>query len=369
MKTRDAVIEYQKTLDDAGTLTKDISLTEPVSAFYLEFQATNGTTSNKGNFLSDVITKIEIVDGAEVLYSVNESELEALHFYKTGKTPVLFPSEWNAGGNRHGVMLMFGRKLWDPEYAMDFMRFKNPQMKITSNLAAVRTIDTTTSFATGTLKATIVAKMMEGAARPNKYLMAKQLNAWTSGTSGDKRVDLPVDRIYRMLMLRAYVAGMDINEVITDLKLTFDTDGFVAFSRKVQQLDAEALAKFGLCELKHDVMASDADTTRLMVNKEPILSVYNWYTPLTLFFNMQWAWSSQAAIAVYNHDGSAYATDVELSVHEQGHALHATLPIPFGDMDDPAQWLDPRGYKKMELVLSEDEAAACSIVAEQVRPL
>lgn len=371
MRYRDSVIEYQKTLDDVGTLIKDIDVVDPVTALYLEFQATNEATSNKGNYLSDIITKIELVDGAEALYSVNLTELEALHFYKTGRMPVMFPSEWASGSQRHGCYLLFGRYLGDTEYSMDFTKFKNPQLKITTNIAAIRAIGSAVSFATGTIKGTIVAKIMEEATKAGKYLMAKELlNFSSSSSSGaEERKELPTDHVYRMLLTRHWVQGSDIDEVSSDLKLTADADKYIAFNRKVKQLDAEAFIRFGLVDLKHDVFASDSDTVRLLVNKEPIVAFYNWYTPLNIFGNICWAWSSQFAPALRLHDGTVYGTDTQLSVREAGHALHATLPIPFGEFMKPETWFNPTPYNKLELVFtSGGTAGACAIVAEQVRP-
>jgi len=370
MKNRDAVLEYQKVLDDAGTLVKDLDIVDPVSALYLEHEATNESTSNKGNYISDIITKVEIVDGAEVLYSLNLSELEALHFYKLGKPPILFPSEWASGIQRHGCWLLFGRHLWDQEYAIDFTKFRNPQLKITSNIDAIRDHGSNIGFATGTLKSTIVAKVLEGLGAPGKYLMAKELLSFTSSSSSgaEERKELPLDLVYRMLMTRHWVQGSDIDEVTSDLKLTADADKYIAFNRKLKQLDAEALAMFGLVEFKHDVFASDSDTVRLLVNKEPNLAFHNWETPMDLICNLHWAWSSQFAPSLVDDAGSVYGTDSKLSVVEKGHALHATLPIPFGDMMKPETWFDPTLYKKLELVFtSGGTAGACAVVAEQVR--
>jgi hypothetical protein len=368
MKTRDAVIEYQKTLDDSGTLIKDLDLVDPVSALYLEFQATNGTVSNKNNFLSDVVTKIEVTDGSEVLYSLSLAQLEALYWYKTRKMPALFPSSWASGSQRHGVYLLFGRYLWDPTFNMDFRRYTNPQLKITSNLAAIRTIDTTTSFATGTLKATIVGKVMEDVPSAPSFLQAKEIEAFTSASSGEKRVDLPADYPYRMLMLRFWLQGYDIDEIVSDIKLTFDTDKYVAFNRKTNQLDCEAFIEFGSGRLKHDFIESHQDKVRLLFNKEPDCRPY--YQSLTTpeIVGIDYQWSSEAKFNIFDAAASAVTTDAKHTMVEEGHALHATLPILFGLPDIPATWFDPRPYKKIEAVLTQATAsAACSVVVEQVR--
>lgn len=373
MRPRDSVLVYKETqTPNASTKAIDLDLVDPVSALYLEFEATNGTTSNEDNFISDVITKVEIVDGSEVLYSLTLTELEALAFYKTRQTPTLFPSEWATGVQRHGVYLLFGRKLWDLRYAIDFTRFKNPQLKITWDLAAVRAVDAATAFATGTLKITVIAKVMEETPKPSEYLMAKELlNFTSSATSGaEERKELVTDRVYRLLMTRHWVEGKDIDEISSDLKLTADADKYIAFNRKVQQLDAEALSKFGIGTIKHDILRGNGGTARLIFNKEPLAQLQMNTTALYDIICQRQAFSSQVQIDLATHAGVADGTIRQITMMESGHAIHASLPIPFGDNDDPATWFDPKPYKKLELIFtSGGNAGSCAVVAEQVRAL
>ena len=368
MRTRDFVVEYQKTLDDSGTLIKDMDIVDPVSALYLEFEGTNGSTDNKANWLSDVITKVEIVDGSEVLYSLNLSELEALHFYKLGKTPTLFPSEWADGTQRHGCFLLFGRHLWDQQFGMNFASLRNPQLKITTNIAAIRAASATDGFVSGTLKGTIIAKIMEDVSMPSKYLMAKEINSFTSA-SGEKRIDLPIDYIYRMLMLRVSARYSDIDLTLSDLKLTCDSDKFIFLNRKVKQLDAEAFAQFGASRLKHDIVASYNDNVEILHHKEPDCRVWSTKESPGEYIAISYQWSGRLRIMVYDAAGAAVATDRKLTMVEEGHSFHGTLPIPFGIMDREETWFDPAPYKKLEAVLTQATADhACQICLEQVRP-
>lgn len=372
MRYRDAVLEYQKVLDNVGTFIKDLDVTDPVTALYLEFEATNETTSNKGNFLSDILTKVEIVDGSEVLYGLTLAELEALHFYKLGKTPTLFPSEWGSGIQRHGCFLMFGKYLGDQEYAMDFNRFKNPQLKITTNIAAIRAIGSNVGFATGTIKASIIAKVMEEAPPPAQYLMAKELLSFTSSSSSgaEERKELPLDYIYRMLMTRHWVQLSDIDEVTSNLKLTVDADKFIAFNRKVKQMDAEAFAIFGEGRVKHDIFTQHQAAWRMLFNKEPNYTPLSWEDATPEIIGNRYLWSSEGKLDITDNGGTAITSDMKISGVEGGHALHATLPIPMGLMNDPSTWFNPTPYKKLELVFtSGGTAGACAVVAEQVRPL
>lgn len=369
MRTREYVLEYEKTLDDVGTLIKDIDILDPVSALYLEFTGTNGSAGNEDNFMSDVITKIEIVDGSEVLYGVNLHQLEALHFYKLKKAPVLFPSEWANGTQRHGCLLMFGRHLWDREFAMDFTKFRNPQLKITSNIAAIRAASATTAIVSGTLAASIVAKIMEDVPAPSRYLMAKDVYSYTSVGSGTKRVDLPRDYKYRMMMLRAFIEFYDVHSIVSDIKLTCDSDKFVLLNRKVKQLGAEAQAMFGELFLRHNILrASDGDI-RGLCHGETQFAFFPSITTQYTVFTHQLQFGGQVRLGMVT-EASGSAGTRRLWGWEIGHALHATVPIPFGIMDDPGTWFDPTVYGKVEAILDDDTAdAACQLVLEQERPL
>ncbi len=368
MRTRDAVLLYQEQQSsDTSTKIIDLDITDPVSALGFEFEAQNGTTNNQNNPLSMCITGIELVDGSDVLASLSFEQLQALEFYKTGKQPQIRIDESGSDYTVIGAMLLFGRHLWDKDYALDLSKFKNPKLKITWNLAAIRAVSATTAWATGTLKLSAWAKVMEemGGA-PGQFLMAKEIESWTGGTSGDKKCELPLDYVYRMLMLRTYLAGNDIDENISKLKLTADTDKFVAFERYVKQLDAEMAQRFGNTVLWKRIHATSGDIVWVPQNKEPQVTLHPIAADIIPFYD--WCWSGRFRMYLEDYSSSAISTDTEIHSIIEGHALHATLPVPFGIMDMPETWFDPSGYKRLDLVCTEAAAAANSIVAEQVRP-
>lgn len=369
MKTRDAVIDYQSTEKDTATYKKDLDLVEPISAIDIEVESTNGATSNEDNFISDIVTKIEIVDGSEVLHYTNMAQLQALQYYKTGKFPCIFPSEWASGTQRETARILFGRELWDPEFGFDCRKFNNPKLQVTFNKAAIRAAGATGYAAGDNIKITAVAKVFEDGVSPSKFLQTKQVESFTSAASGEKRIDLPVDLPYRLLMLRAWIEGSDVDEVISNAKLTFDTDKFIQFDRKVKQLDAVAFSEFGLFTYKHDFFRGGSFTARVIPNKEPQVVGFV-KTPGTPRVIVPWAqWSS-------NYNGELYdvatpsldGTARQITGIVQGHAPHATVPILFGRRDVPSDWFDPTKYKKMELVLTQATVSAvCEVVVEQVR--
>ena len=360
---------YQNTESDTKTEIVDLDLKQPISAINLEVECTNGSSGNVDNFISDIVTKVEVVNGSDVLVTLNQSQLEAMHYYKTGQLPTMFPSEWANGLNRHNATLFFGRYLWDREYNLDPTKYANPQLKVTFNKAAIRAASAT-GYATGdNIKLTAVAKVFEDVPAATKFLMQKQINSFTSVSSGEKRVELPTDYAYRMLMLRAYVQGSDIDEVIAGLKISCDTDRFVPLDRKVKQLDAEILAAYGPATFKHDIRRAHGATIRLLMNKEPTVTVIN--TPnANLVTAVSWEWSSQFYLDVYTAStGATDGTTREWTLKETGHALHATLPVWFGRPMEPGDWFNPKDYAKVEAVLDQNTASAvCELVLEQERP-
>lgn len=367
MKTRDAVLLYQEQQSsDESSKSVNLDIVDPVSALGFEFEAQNGTTNNQNNPLTMCIEKLEIVDGADVLASLSFEQAQALQFYKTGKQPQIRIDESGSDYTVIGCMILFGRYLWDREFALDLTKFKNPKLKLTWDLAAIRAVSATTAWATGTLKLSAWAKVMEDMTAPGRFLMAKEIESWTGATSGNKKHELPIDYVYRMLMLRTYLAGNDIDENISELKLSADTDKFIAFERYVKQLDAEMAQRFGNCVLWKRIHATSGDIVWVPQNKEPQVSLRPIAADVIPFYD--WAWSGRFRLYLEDYASAAIATDTEIHSTIEGHALHATLPIPMGVMDEPDTWFDPTPYKRLDLISTEAAAAANSIVAEQVRP-
>ncbi len=113
-----------------GTLVHDINMQDPISSVLIELLVHN-VNNIPTNHPSAAITKIELVDGSDVLYSLNGLEAFALDWYDNKGR---FRNNWNAYMNGSwmtcNIGLNFGRFLWDPEWAFDPKRFTNPQLRI-----------------------------------------------------------------------------------------------------------------------------------------------------------------------------------------------------------------------------------------------
>ena len=134
MRYRQATILAQESATTAATKTIDITLKDVISRLQIKFNATNN-----GHVATDhpakQISKIELVDGSDVLLSLSAQQIEALMFYEYIKGRNYEMEYRNGCENRMVLDILFGRYLWDPVLGLDPTKFSNPQLKITHDLA------------------------------------------------------------------------------------------------------------------------------------------------------------------------------------------------------------------------------------------
>ena len=366
MKYRDNELYHDLGLDDSGTKIIDLNFADPLSAISFLFYGTNGETSNKNNAMHDVVTKIEIVDGSDVLLSVSLKELQALHAYQTGNFPYSLAYEDADGDSKDHVTLFFGRWLWDTMYYMDLTKFSNPQLKITTDEDVIRAMGAA-GFLTGSFDVSIVAHVMDDPALVSKgFLMNKELYAFTSGTSGNEYVELPRDYPYVRAMLHSTIRGSDIHELISNLKLSCDSDKFVPFDRNAKDL-SETYENF------HPPF-----TMRAQFFRKSGDNVYFplYYNPRVLFtpkaanriVGSDWQWSGGSDLLLSDAAGAAITSEEVINAQIWGTDPHCTIQHKFGVFNDPATYFDPTLWKEVKLILTQAAAGAVKVVLQQLRP-
>lgn len=365
MRYRTVEQYYELALDDSGTKIIDLKTTDPLSAIRLEFKGTNGGTSNKSNLMDDVITKIEIVDGSDQLLSVNLKQAHSLQWFNTKKTPFIRIEERGGGSIREEALLLFGRYLWDPEYYLDLTQFTNPQLKITTDEDAIRDMGAT-GFLTTTFKVTVNLHVIEEGAQPSKgFMMSKEVYSFTSGTSGDEHIDLPLDYPYANLILRSYVAGNDLNENISALKISCDAGKFIPIDKKCGDILTMNEEDYGIQEIRAQLFRKDAETVYHIINKEPVAVLIPDQTLCVMRLIYQWSGSFQ--LTVQDIDGTAITSERWLRAIIQGNGLHSCLCVPFGLLSEPDSYFNPKDWNDIELVLTQAAAAETQIVLQQLR--
>ena len=133
MNYRHSTILARMAVSADTTKVIDLNLINPVSQFHIVYENT-GVGSTIGSHAANCITKIELIDGSDVLISLSGKELQALDFYHQKKEPANLNVYLNGMNCEQVFNVNFGRFLWDPILAFDPKKFINPQLKITIDI-------------------------------------------------------------------------------------------------------------------------------------------------------------------------------------------------------------------------------------------
>jgi len=366
MLYRNIELYHELGLDDTGTKIIDLRTTDPVSAIRLDFKGSNGATSNKENWLNDVVTKIEIVDGSDQLLSLSMKEAQALQFYNTGKTPYMRCEERGGGSYNEQVLLQFGRFLWDPEYYLDLAKFTNPQLKISTDEDAIRAMGDA-GYVSGSLKCTInLHTIQEGAEAAKGFMMQKETYSFTTAASGDEHIDMPRDYPYVGLLLRAYKSGNDISENISELKFSCDAGRFVPIDKKVSDIYRMNEEDLGPVELRMQLYRKDGETVHHPLQQDPVATLQG--DEHNNLYQCIYQWSGQFELHIEDDTGAAVTTEEWIRAVIKGSCLHSTVYLPFGLLSDPATYFDPKAWSDIDLVLTQAAAdATAQVVLQQLR--
>jgi len=367
MRFRDHYFKREATVSDSDTVIIDINVKDPISYIKIEYEATNGATSCLDHELHDDVSKIEVVDGSDVLASLSMLEWQALNFYELKKFPAMLLSEAAGAKQEESCYIFFGRYPDDPEFYLDPTAFRNPQLRLTHAL----TISATAGFATGTGKITVMARIIEEGAGPHRgFMMAKEKYSWTSAGSGDEEVDLPRDYPYRMILIKALLSTNVPNEIIDKIKLSIDADKYIPIDNYTEDIIDNNEKQFGMAQQKKRLLEADDGTALLdiydideagidarvddhiatieAVDAEKVsVGLYNMTTPATPAFQ---------------------TTAKDCDVWAKGNCPHAVVCIPFGDLNDPDSWFPAPDFGDIKLYLTQATAnAACAIILQQLR--
>jgi len=241
MKQRAVYIEDAKTLSDTGTCSIDLKTGAPISYLELIFGGTKGTTENYSDKISEYITKIEVVDGADVLWSLSMQEAIALNAIEMGEIPAHDNDVSASGTGVQSCFINFGLYPFDLNHYLNVADYRNLQLKVTTALTAA-----VTTYVTNTLTIDVIAHVIdEGAGSYDGYLMAKEHYSWTLAASGDETVDLPRDFPYRFIMVKAFEDNKAVSTKISNVKMTCDADRFIIFDYATGDLILRNRSKFG----------------------------------------------------------------------------------------------------------------------------
>lgn len=341
----------------AGKITIDLDMTDPISQILIEQRVLSGVGASTTDHPWKVMTKVEIVDGSDVLWSLNGCEADALDHYDTGKHPR--SGEFFACNNmdiNQVIALNFGRVLWDETLAFDPSKFANPQLTITHNYALGGLAPVSCQY--------VVSVMCfdEKPISPTGWLMAKEIKSYACTDLAHEYTELPTDYPIRKLMVGSRYAGEDPGTIVTNLKLSSDQDKKVIFDDSFRNLIQSIGAKNSRVE--DYVLIASAAAAR-----------YCHVCP------------TRMGHAVINpNDGAATAGDCDASnvaggylthysaaagntnCRVEGIAPHGFLCIPFGKQDVIEDWFDVSSINSLKLdTTSGSTTPTVEVVLQQLR--
>lgn len=224
---RGYVIQDAVQSSDSTTLDIKLPTSGMLSALVLRARATNGSTSNVDNPIMDTISKIEIVvNGSKVIRSITGADAVRLGWLLLGKRPQCLISEQADAVQFDTFPIMFGRYIGDPEFGLNLVKYTDPTLRITYNLAANRAVSATTAFTTGSMTFDIIewrASKNSGLA-PRGFVQMRQATSFTSVASGEKEIDLLRGEKLLGVAITAYERGVDDNTNITTVQLDVDDE-------------------------------------------------------------------------------------------------------------------------------------------------
>ncbi len=341
MKYRLTTIQSKVTLTDNQTDTYDINIKDPISRITLQLKGTNGDSDPDGH-PAKAISKLELVDGSDVLYSLTGEQAQACDFYDTHRTPLNVVSYVNANIWTCLINMNFGRFLWDTILALDPKRFRNLQLKVTHKVAD--TAGSNSSSSTSTL-AIFAHVFDEKAVSPSGFLMNKEIKAYVIGASGSfEYTDMPTDYPYRRLMLQGLYVGQDLSTVINAFKLSEDNDKRIPFDVGVSDHMKIIAPEYG--KWSEAIVCATTSST------------VDFFTAIDYEYSLGYLRTvdtdTDNSLTAYPLGGRFYytsAASTESVVTVSGYAPHGTIPIFVGQEDDMSDWYDVRNVGSLVLRL------------------
>lgn len=356
MDYRLATIQPRKQYTADTTEIIDIDISDPISQIVVTAEPDNNPSgANATAHPARCISKIELVDGSDVLFSLSGQETQGLDFYHNRMIPPNFLIYLNGMYSEMIMNMNFGRYLWDEELAFDPGRFTNPQLKIALD------IDGGGDESDDVYLTVLAHAFDERSISPRGFLMAKEIKAWTLANSTHEYTDLPTDYLYKQLLLRTQRYGIGPEYQVDTVKLSEENDKRRPIDHTMFQI------------LRH--LAAQWPRYEEMILVPGMTSAQYFYnTPcyFPTFTDTQWrAAVATAEASIYGGGGGRFQHDAEASgpnhqIHCMGWAPHAMVPLlpMFGE--DTGRWYDVTKLGSLKLDVLSTSSVGTSQTAEVV---
>jgi len=334
VRMRQPYLRRALAVPNAGTHIEDINILDPIMDFYIRMYATNGATSNVENSIIDVLDKISLIDGSDILWSLDSEEILANQLYHYKETTDFGIDERPNVEQATVFKIPLGIGRMHPEVAFDPTRFANPQLVLEWDIANIRAVGAD-AFVTNSLRLDIMADVIDQApARPTGYLMTKEIQEYVSVASTEHRVELPVDYPYRTLYVRSYLDAKCPAASLEKVEHTINEDKYRPFDIYTDDWLEWLKEWYGMWHQGYwyflAITATEDRNTYLRGNLSAALDAMTAATDIQL---------DSLANCLINMTGANAAADhIHASCH--GALPFGTWAWPYGDPEAPEEWLN-----------------------------
>jgi len=225
-----------------------------------------------------------------------------------------------------------------------------------------------TGFLSGSFDVSLVAHVMEEEGLASQgFFMNKEVYSFTSGTSGNEYVELPRDYPYARLMLHSTIRGSDWHELISNVKLSCDSDKFVPFNRDGKDISETYENQHPPFTVRKVFFTKNGQTINFPLYYNPRVLLVPAASKRMIGHTFQW--SGNMGLSLYDDTGAPITSDVAIDGLIHGTDPHCSMVHQFGIFNDPATHFDPTMWKEVQLILTQAAAGAVKVVLQQLRPL
>lgn len=356
MNYRTIELHSLESFEEDTTRVIDINITDPISSIVLLCRGTNTHVDMVGHYVA-CLPKIEIIDGSDVLFSLDGYESEALDWYSSGgKFRANLNWSFATGGWNRNIAINFGRYLWDRVYGLDPTKFNNLQLRITVDVDGGG--NTNTPF-----YLQVMANVFdERVPSLTGFLMTKEIKQWTIASTVHEYTDLPTDYPYRAMYLRVYALGIESNQCFSNFKLTEDMDKKVPIDMDGSELQRTLLNDYPPVE---EVFYFPAENHKKYIYCAATTRVSAYLT--------RWVGTAltDQEFAAYNGDGGRLdiiaSVNGNVQILVKGEIPHAVFEIPFGLKADPEDAYNVAGIRSLKADITGANDAVGHLFVQQYR--
>ena len=366
MKTRDIYLARDETLPDSGLKYIKLDVSHPISQLVIEIEATTGATSCTDHELHDDISSIEVIDGSDVLFSLNGKQALGIAALTHGKLPPQVLTEVGGATQKETFLIDFGRFLFDPEFALDPKKFTNPQLAINYAL----TISATAGFATGSGKLTVVARCMEEGYGPLRgFLMTKAHYPFTAVANQEYSIDLPRDYPYRLLAVQALLDDNGISDCLDRLELSINNDAWIPYKLYADELKYFQREWFGIVRQQKTVKRADdsAFHTDIFEPEEVTLRTTADFHVVSVEGVDANKVTPQLLVLDATPSIAKESTAQTCVCNTEGFMVSGLVGLPFGDLNNPEDWLPAQKQDAIKLKFKALAAFSGDVIIQQLR--